>query len=258
MMSAEFAPANLLEIALKDAAVDPAAVPRFLCELMDSKILIVPAGEKPRIVNGVAQEGAKINLANIEIQGRQCVPFFTSEARLSAGTEFLMLDARVFFEMTRGAHLVMNPGAAYGKEFYPEEISRLLSGEVFEPKERYVAKKDEQVLIGQPADYPKELVEALCRLYATKPALKRAWVAFYHNPGRDTEGGLLIALDVPTQNDMERISGESGIVIESTPKKQKYVDLVRYADVGVAGYFTNQKPFYQKNAFKSLWNKFTT
>jgi hypothetical protein len=254
-MSTDFVPANLLEIALKDAVTDPAARPRFLAELLESKILIVPAGEPSGIVNGVAQENSKISLANVAIEGRQCVPFFTSESRLPAGTKYLMLDARAFFEMTRGAHLVMNPGAGYGKEFFPEEVARLLVGPGLAPKEHYVAKKDEKVLIGQPAEYPTELVAALSRFYATKPAVKRAWVAFCHNPARDAEGGLLIALDVATPDDMERISAETGLIVESTPRNQKYVDLIRYDGVGVTGYFTAEKPFYQQGSAKSWWQK---
>jgi hypothetical protein len=54
-MNAVFEPSNLLEVALKKAADDPASRPLFLRELLDSKVLIVPAGEKPRIVNGVIQ-----------------------------------------------------------------------------------------------------------------------------------------------------------------------------------------------------------
>jgi SseB protein C-terminal domain/SseB protein N-terminal domain len=254
-MNPVFEPTNLLEVALRKAADDPASRPLFLRELLDSKVLIVPAGEKPRIVDGVVPQDTKIGIANIEFGGRQCVPFFTSEARLPGGTEFLVLEAKALFQITRGAYLVMNPGVAYGKEFYPDEVARLLDGTAFQPKERYVAEKAVQVVIGQPKDYPKELVEALARLYASIPAVKRAWVAFYHNPERDTEGGLLIALDVPGAGDMERISGESGIVIESVPKKQKFVDLVRYEKSGVAGYFTDQKPFYQKSLLGDLWSK---
>jgi hypothetical protein len=140
----------------------------------------------------------------------------------------------------------MNPGAAYGKEFFPDEVSRLLDGSVFEPRERYVAQKAMQVMIGQPSEYPKELVAALARLYSGLPEVRRAWVAFYQNPERDKEGGLLIGLDVEA-GDMNRISGQTGIVIESVLKKQKYVDLVRYDGSGVSGYFTNQKPFYQRS-----------
>jgi hypothetical protein len=256
-MRSDFEPRNLLEIALKKAAVDPAARPTFLRELLESKVLIVPGGEKPRIVGGVIPENTKINIGTMQIADRTSVPFFTSEARLPPRTEYLILDAKALFEMTRGSYLVMNPGAAYGKEFFPDEIARLIDGKAFEPQERYVAQKAMQVMIGQPSDYPHELVAALSRLYADRPVVKRAWIAFYHNPERDTEGGLLIGLDVPSMADMDRILGESGIVIESIPKRHKFVDLVRYEDSGVAGYFTNQTPFYARSAVKSFWQRIT-
>ena len=254
-MSSIFEPANLLEVALKNAADDPSSRPLFLRELLDSKVLIIPAGEKPRLVNGVIAQNTKIGIANIEFGGRPCVPFFTSEVRLPAGTEYLILAAKALFQITRGAYLVMNPGLPYGKEFFPDEVARLLDGTIFEPRERYVAQMAMQVLIGQPSDYPHELVAALSRLYTKESAVKRAWVAFYHNPERDTEGGLLIGLDVPDTKDMERISGESGIVVESLPKKHKFVDLVRYEKSGVAGYFTDQKPFYERSVLQTLWRR---
>ena len=252
--AAEFEPANLLEIALKKAAGDPAACPQFFGELLDSKVLIVPAGEKPRLVNGVTPEDTKIEITRIVVGGRDCIPFFSSEVRLPAGTAYLSLDARALFQMTRGAYLVMNPGAAYGKEFFPDEVSRLLDGSIFEPRERYVAQKPMQVMIGQPSEYPEELVAALSRLYSGIPEVRRAWVAFYQNPERDKEGGLLIGLDVDA-GDMDRIMGKAGIVIESIPKKQKYVDVIRYDGSGVSGYFTSQKPFYQRSVIRQFWSK---
>jgi hypothetical protein len=254
-MNATFEPANLLEIALKAANDDPASRPQFYRTLLDSKVLIVPVGEKPRIVNGVIPEGSAIRLAEIEFGGNRCVPFFTSEKRLPAGTEYFMLDARALFEMTRGAYLLLNPGAPYGKEFVPDEVARLLDGTIFEPQERFVIQKAMEVMIGQPKDYPKELVDALSRLYAKNHVVKRAWVALYHNLEKGAESGLLIGLDLDNPQEMDRISGESGIVIQSIPKKQSFVDLVKYDPSGVAGYFTNQKPFYQRNSLKGLWNK---
>jgi hypothetical protein len=110
-------------------------------------------------------------------------------------------------------------------------------------------------MIGQPSDYPNELVAALARLYEKNPEVKRAWLAFYHNPERDQEGGLLIALEVAADA-MTRISGETGMVFESVSKKQKYADIIRFDEKdGVSGYFKSQKPFYQKSALKQLWSK---
>jgi hypothetical protein len=254
-MVATFEPKNLLEIALQNAATDPAARPLFLRELLASKVLIVPAGERPPVVDGVVPEGTTIGMATIPFNGRTCVPFYTSEARLPAATGYLLLDAKALFQITRGAYLVMNPGAAYGKEFFPDEIARLLDGTAFEPQERYVMPRATQVTIGQPKDFPHELVDALARLYAGIPEVKRAWVALYHNPARDQEPGLIIAVDVPDEQAMPRISGESGVVVDSLPKKQAFVDLVRYDGSGLTGYFADQTPFYRRSFFGQLWRK---
>lgn len=252
--SPQFDAANLLEIALKKAAEDPAAGPVFYRELMDSKVLIIPTGEKTRIIDGVVPANSLISIANLMFDGKPHVPFFSSEKRVPPGAEFLMLDARALFQITRGAHLVLNPGLPYGKQLLPDEVTRLLDGTIFEPRERYVAQKEMQVLIGQPKDYPAELVAALCRLYQDLPEVRRAWVAFYHNPERDSEGALLIAIDADASS-MERISGESGVVIERVPKKQKFVDLIRFDGAGLSGYFAKQKPFYQRSKIRILLGK---
>jgi hypothetical protein len=125
-MSAEFEPANSLEVALKKAVTEPSAYPLFLRELLQSKVVIVPVGPQPAAIGAVVPANTAIALGTIAFAGRKCVPFFTSEARLPTGTEYLRLDAKTFFELTRGTHLVMNPGSDYGKEFCPEEITGLL------------------------------------------------------------------------------------------------------------------------------------
>ena len=133
----------------------------------------------------------------------------------------------------------------------------MLDGRIFEPKERYVAQKAQQVLIGRPAKYPHELVSALSRLCERFPEVKRAWVAYYVNPERDKDGGLLIAVDVASESDMARISGEIGIIVGSVAHGHNFVDVMRYDGTGLSNHFTNQKPFYQKSALKSLWSKLT-
>lgn len=256
-MNSAFTPANLLEIALRKAVEDPAARPLFFRELLESNVLIIPAGEAPTIVNGTIVEGTKITLTQVAFEEKPAVPFFTSEQRLPANTKYLLLGARAFFEMTRGTTLVMNPGSAYGKGFFPEEVSKLLDGSLFQPQERYVTKQATQVMIGQPSDYPNELVSALGRLYLTLPQVNRAWVAFYHNPTRDTEGGLLIALDAEQQH-IDYLAGESGVVVDSIPKRHSFVDFVRYDGRGVTSYFSSQKPFYRKSVVGKLWSKLAT
>ena len=43
------------------------------------------------------------------------------------------IPARSLFEITLGALLFLNPKSPYGKEFLPEEVQRLLSGEIGRP-----------------------------------------------------------------------------------------------------------------------------
>lgn len=257
MSGSSFSPANLLEIALVSAASDPSARPQFYRELLDSKVLIVPAGEAPHIIGGVVPENTNITIANVESGGRSFVPFYSSEARLSPGTRFLQLDAKAFFELTKGAALVLNPGSAYGKEFVPEEITDLVSGSLFKPLHQHVVKKGTQVLIGQPSEYPTALVAALAKLYARMPAVRRAFVAFYHDTSRESEGGLLLAIDADDTCDFDRLSAETGIVISSVTKPQKYVDVIRYCagKEGIASYIDEQSPFYRRNSISGLWRR---
>ena len=254
-MSESFQSNNALETSLIKAATDAAARPQFLRDLLDATVFIESVGEKPAVVGGELVAGSKISIANIQYNGRTSVPFYTSPARLPVGTEYLGLGAKALFEITRGAYLILNPGLNYGKEFFPEEVAGLLNGSAFRPQDQHVMQKSTQVLIGHPKDYPQELVDALSRLYRQRPAVKRAWIGYYHNPERGPDGGLLLAVDVADAKDMDWISAESGIVIESVPKKQKFVDVVRYEKTGVGNYFSGQKPFYQKSALASLWSR---
>ena len=123
-MSSTFVPANSLEIALKKAVEDPASRPTFFRELLGSNILILPAGELPIVIGDMLAEGQTMRLAQVPFEGQPGVPFFTSELRLPIRSKHLRIAAKGFFEMTRGAILVMNPGSAYGKGFLPEECRR--------------------------------------------------------------------------------------------------------------------------------------
>jgi hypothetical protein len=258
MSANNFIPQNLLEKQLVDAISDPSARPKFMESLLGSEVLIVPIGPKPTIVNGMLPKEATIQLAAIEHEGRQYTPFFTSEARLIPGTEYLQLRVRDFFEFTKGAYLVMNPGSAYGKEFIPSEVSALLDGSFFRPSDTRVVQENTPVMIGQPAKYPNELVSTLSRLYARTPAVKQAFLAQYHDPKRDAEPGLVIVLDVDSEAALQRLSAETGLVIEGVSKTHKYIDVTRFDTKGLGSYFIKNKisPFYKRSLLRGILRKF--
>jgi hypothetical protein len=237
-------PQNELEVALFAAADDAAARPNFYKVLCESSVLIPHVGDGPEIVDGVVREASKISLPNIEIQGKMHVPFFSSEIRLAPGTRYLGMRALDLFSITKGSHLVLNPGSGYGKLFVPSEISGILDGSLFTPTETFVAKKGTQQLIGQPKQFPHDFVNALSRFFAGEPTVESAFLAQHFIAGTHTEPALLVAVAAP-EGDFERVAAAIGIISRETDKVQTSVDIIRLGSDS-RGYFSNQTPFYAR------------
>ena len=112
----------------------------------------------------------ELKIQHIEKDDISWLPIFSSLQRLqqfiSSESNYLQLKARDFFEITRGAHIVLNPSFDYGKEFIPQEITEMLDGSIFKPTQTYVAQKETKVLIGQPANYPHKLAKALSEYFS--------------------------------------------------------------------------------------------
>lgn len=244
---------NSLEAALQRAATSPADRPAFYRELLASRVLIIPA-EMPDMENGRIKEGQELKLSALEHEGKQYVPFFTSASRIQGSNPYLELGARNFLEMTRGARLVLNPGAKYGKEFAPEEVEAMLTGRMFEPEAQYEAKKDEQIIIGQPVQVPHALLAELSKFFATQDKVKRAWLAWYHQPSREQKPGYLLAIETSKGVDFRALSGTTGVVLKGAHDGKDYIDIVQYTDNGLSSYFTKQAPFYKASLWRRLFN----
>jgi hypothetical protein len=207
-----FEPQNPLESALVKAAEDPAARPQFLRLLLESQVLIEVVGPRPKTVNGRTTASAQIQVKGIHFNGRPCIPFFTSDARLPPGTAYLLLRSKELFQMMQGQNFVVNPGSAYGKDFFANEITQMLDGTAFLPEQKLVVPNKAQWLIAETTDYPTELVAALCRFYSTKPQVKRAWIAHYQNAeNTEGEGSLIVALELSDVGALETQAGEGAI-----------------------------------------------
>jgi hypothetical protein len=236
------APQNELESALMSAATDAAARPMFYKVLASAKVLIVPAGEMPTIVDGVVSEAAKMQLAKIAIQGQLHIPLFSSQARLPQGTRYLGLAATDLFKMTLGDHLVLNPGAQYGKVLVPAEIVQILDGSILNPTKSFTVKAPTTAMIGQPKDYPTEFVSALKRYFATEPLVEKAFLAQHFIPGVHDEPTLVVSILAPEQ-ELARIAGAVGIIAKGTKKAQNAVDVIKFDD-RTTSYFATQEPIY--------------
>jgi hypothetical protein len=245
---------NALELALLLAASEPGHRPEFYRLLLESTVFVIGSS------GGVVDEGPVTLKAGAEVQivnwvkpdGSAVIPFFSSLRALQLAVEgdehYIALPARTFFKMTQGAELVMNPRSECGKEFTPAEISALLAEGLGQLPERRVVQKATQVLLGQPANYPADLVASLSTLLAKHSNVKAAYLALMHDQSMDEKPHLLIGIEA--DGDFETVIREAGTVAGDTAPKGEPIDLIRVVrgESGAGKYFIEQvKPFYKRD-----------
>ncbi|QXC59901.1 enhanced serine sensitivity protein SseB C-terminal domain-containing protein [Aquihabitans sp. G128] len=189
---------NELERRLVAAARDPAERPAFSQLLLASDVFVLGTMDQPP-VDGVAQAGAMANLLSFTDADGSFTAFFSSEATVELtvaarpGTDprFLRLPCRALFELTKGARLVLNPDAPYGKVFLPSEVAAL--GRGAEPGlDRQVLQAERQVLVGVPVHTPPALPEVLARFLVQRPTVEAAHLGWIAHP--DGHTGFLMVL----------------------------------------------------------------
>jgi hypothetical protein len=242
-----------LELALASAAVDPAERPAFYRALLEAEIFVLgcvegDSGEGHRTVGA----GQKIQLVNWQkSDGTPVIPFFASLDALRRAIKdqqpFLGLPARSLFEMTKGATLVLNPASTHVKEFFPNEIQALLTTGMNQIPQTRVVEKATKVLLGQPADYPSEMVSSLTMLLAKHPSVKAAYLCLMHDPSTQDKPGLVVGFE--GEAGLDTAMQEAGSVASDTAPKGVTVDFVKVlpGDNGVSAYLkTSVKPFYER------------
>lgn len=250
---------NALESALVAAAEDPASRPAFFRLLLDSTIYVIGFTDAPEAVGRVTvAAGSELSIAHRQnADGNPYIPFFTSlEALQQASdpeTRYVALPARAFFEMTLGALLVLNPASDHGKEFFPQEIETLLATGMNQALTPRVVQKKTPVLLGQPAEYPTEMVSVLARFFGRRPAVKRAFLGLMHDPASDEAPVLLVALE--GDGDLEPVLREVGAVVSGSAPQGQPVDFTRITpgSPGVGEYFfQGVEPFYVRKPGSKL------
>jgi hypothetical protein len=249
---AMFTPENELERLLMAAATDPAVRPQFYAEFAASTIFMLNDGsaisEQPGPV--LIPPGTKIAVHPVQKGERSLLPIFSSLPRLQFfykhETQFLELRTLDYLSMTRGAEIVLNPGSDYGKEFTASEVTSILDG--WKPAKTYVAEEETQVLLGQPANYPYALTEALSRLFSTIKAVDSAYLAQFHNPDQGEPPHTLIG--IKTAGDWDTLTAQAGMVLSGVEILNPPVDFVRIDGTGgLEDYLLTTKPFYKRKTF---------
>jgi hypothetical protein len=143
--------------------------------------------------------------------------------------------------------LVLNPASSHGKEFLPNEIEALLATGMNQAPQTRVVQKPTQVLLGQPDEYPAEMVSALTALLAKHSSVKAAYLCLMHDPSFQDRPGLVVGFE--GEAGLERAMQEAGSVAADTVPKGHTVDFVTVVrgDKGLSTYFIESvKPFYER------------
>ncbi|MEC0368647.1 enhanced serine sensitivity protein SseB C-terminal domain-containing protein [Paenibacillus chibensis] len=249
-----FEPANTLEEKLAKAVSEPSARPDFYKELRDSEIYAIQGGTSPVQERTELTAGQSVQLLSVEMNEKRYLPIFSSLTRMQdfikEPVQYLAINAVHFFNLTKGADVLLNPGSSFGKEFSAREIESILDGSVFNAQEAYVVEKNTQTMIGPPAEPPTELLEGLTTAFHER--LKNvicAYNAQVFNPRTDRAPRTLIAISYIGKGD--HIIEECGKIAESVQVQYSPIEFIELnGSSGLESYFENQcKPFYLKDTF---------
>jgi hypothetical protein len=243
---------NTLDLALQRAATDPASRPDFYRVLLDSEIFVIGNTDSQITGRSLIPAGAKISIAHWEkSDGTPVTPFFTSlealQRNLKEESSFLALPARSFFEFVKGQTLILNPGSSYGKEFFPNEVTALLSSGVNHLPTQRTVQEETQVLLGQPANYPTQMVAALKAFLPRHANVQAAYLCLMQESGSESTPSLVVGFE--GTGDISQAMREAGSVAADTADTGNPVDFVeiKAGEAGVGSYMqASVEPFYRR------------
>lgn len=237
--------------ALERAAQEPAQRPAFYRTLMNADVFVIGHTDQPELnAHGhhTIPAGANVSLVNWEkADGSPVIPFFTHlqalQQAIDAETSYLSLPARSLFELTRGATLFLNPKSDHGKEFVPHEIDALLDTGMNQTAETRVVEQETRVMLGQPAEYPTAMVEALQQLLPGHPGVTAAYLCLMQDPETSQTPTLVVGFE---GLDLDAAMSEAGSVVVDTAPPGQAVDFVVVDGTGIGEYMKDSGAFYEK------------
>mgnify|MGYP003679243300 CR=1 FL=1 len=236
-----------LESLLAAAANEPTRAPEFVSELLQS-VVIVPGVVSDAEADGGGQTATFPPL--VGPGGSPVQPFYTSEERLQETiaaipgfeSRYVGLPCRAFWEMTRGATLVINPHSAHGKEFLPGEVAHVLDGAAAVTSR--VVETGTEVMVGHPAQVPPGMEDALSALFARHDPVEEAVLGWKVTPSTNDQSYLLVVVGSETVREQVGDDLARSLVMFS----QAHPVDVMYTAPGVSHLLSGLAPFYRKAA----------
>lgn len=249
-----FTPVNELEQTLLDAVNNPAARPEFYRLLLESDLVMLATVDPEAIKDGNLQPDTPLQVLTWMKGEEPVVPLFSAVERLQeaikdSGAEFpyvIMNGHMLFSALTQGTlNAVLNPRCALGKEFLLEEMRDLVSGDLFQRMHQEMNQAPREIMLGQPAVYPRELVDTLRGLFARHDSIDAAYLAQAHDPASGEEPHPLIGLQIT--GDISAAISDAGIAMEGLLPEGVNAEFVVMDGGDLDSYFLSETtPFYKK------------
>lgn len=237
-----FVPENAVEHALVRAVSDPAARRQFEETLLVSEVFVMTGGPEAESGRKSFERGDTVNLVAVAAgANEEATAFFSSLHLLEpfAGSEtgYIKIAFRDLLELTRGDKLILNPGSDYGKIFLPREVERLLAADAAGPRQV----QPREVRLGQLANPPIALAEALTAFFASRSDVEAAWITGVQTSPNEPPHPLVC---IRTSTDWTVFSAALGPVIQPFAR-QGVVDVVPAGrSAALDEHFATIQPFY--------------
>ncbi|ACC98427.1 SseB family protein [Elusimicrobium minutum Pei191] len=234
--------------ALKKAASDPIYQGTFYDLLLEAMLIVIYPKEDGTD-RKTFQKGDKIAFIAFN-DGK--IPIFTSKERIFDNNvvkekqNIYEIKGRDLFENAKGATFVLNPYSDHGKFLLPNEIESILS-EQPRPGLSKQIKIDNpmKVLIGAPAKYPHDMLNALKDLFSTKLEVEAAYIGWIFNPATKEPPHYIFCIEA--KGDIKPLTNEAGYIVSKFIGKSEFVDFIQKDGKAVLlDYFNTIEPFYKK------------
>lgn len=224
----------------------------FIAALLNSNVYVMATEQENEGPDGKKM----LNMITVQNQdGKKCVPFFTSIARLMFFAENMAngepphveLKCKDFLAAVAQTGCILNPNSQTSKLFTPKDIAEIVGVQGPTPLEM-AFQNGERVSVGQPGLYPQELTDHLTEFFESREDVSRAWV-FQIGYGKTLPHILLVIEPDDQEQDVKMLFAAVGRTAQGHMRsKEDGLDILSSNHPFVQQFLAKGLPFFDKRA----------